>query len=223
MNELNYEIFGKNLIEEVVAFSHISCATISGIIWEERIVNALVAMDLSPKWKMGSHRSGTDIEILDLKFSGKSQKAERDIFLFSSFRTTKFKKLEEKIYFIDNPGKNFTHYLILSQEISKDDIIYIIYMIEADFIKASDFEWKCTQGKTEKTIKMFMGWETKWKDGVQLRIVKSMSDQLWIYIEKERLINNDKVKILGSATIKKSDIGSSWLYCKEQVFNVRNE
>lgn len=221
MNELNFEEFGKNLIEEVVAFSHVSCATISGVVWEERIVNALLAMGLEPKWKMGSHRSGTDIEVLDFKFSVKSQKIEKGIFTLSSFRTTKFKKLEEKIYFIDNPGKNFTHYLILSQEVNKDDITYLVYMVDADFIKASDFEWKCTLGKTEKTMKSFMGWETKWKNGVQLRIVKSMSDQLWVYIEKERLENNDKVKVLGSASVSKNDIGDCWVYYKEQVFNVR--
>lgn len=217
MKKLDLKKLGQKLKEEISAFSNISGVTISGLLWEERIVNALKSMDLDPKWKMGSHRPGTDIEINSLKFSAKSQKIDGEVFLFSSFRTTKLKTLKEKIYYIDNPGKNFTHYLILSHEDFKDKIIYRVFLIEANFIKASDFSWKEKMGKTARTSGRLMGWETNYKNGIKLKITKNMSDQLWIYIDKKELDSHKKVIKLCQVVVKKDKIGSKWLKHKKQL------
>lgn len=219
MTILNLETFGRKLEEEIFAFSHMSRATISGLIWEERIFNALLIMDLEPKWKMGSHNSGMDIEVCDYKFSAKSQRIKNKTFDFSSFRTTEFEELEDKLCFIDGDGKNFTHYLILSKKELKNIIIYRIFLIEADFIQASNFTWYETFGKRKKNIGKPTGWATNIENGIQLKISKKMSDQLWICIDKDKMLNQDKVELLGSVEIDRKDIGSKWIDYKEQVFN----
>lgn len=157
--------------------------------WEEMVVNAFKKSGFHPGWDPGSHQPGMDITLpmLGMAVSCKSAQVSGTKIKklkFSSFRTTQFKTLEEKIDYFDGVGKNFSHYLIIAREECDRFRGYTVWLIDSSHIKASEFKWQL----------MKSGWKTKERYGFTMRISKSMSDQFWISVDLRYLQNHAKHK-----------------------------
>lgn len=111
-------------------------------------------------------------------------------------------KITEFIEQIDNVRANFKYYSIISRYEINSKIIYNIYLIPSQLIKAGDKKWSIKYKKNSGNTKI-TEWFTEYKDGIKLSIKSSMSNQLWITIDKEYFskfciisnieINNKKV------------------------------
>jgi len=204
---VNFKKFKRELRKEIVFYSLLNKIPITNITWEERVVNALnYSGTENVLWTPGSHQSGKDIKTPNYSFSCKSMFEKRGIARLSSFRTTTYPTIEEKINFIDNIGKNFTHYLIISRANFKKHLRYRVYMIEANYICAKNFNWDSYYSKNKR----FLGWETDYINGLKLKIVKNMSAQLWIYIDVNDLKDNSCVRLLVDVSIYYKNLGICW-------------
>ena len=85
------------------------------------------------------------------------------------------------INFIDNDGKNFDKYFVLARNESSEQINYYFYVIPANIFSATNMKWVETKNKNNK----ISGWNTVDNKNVKLKIHKSMSNQLWIEINKD--------------------------------------
>jgi hypothetical protein len=208
--DINFEKFKEGLRKEIIVYSFLNKIPITSFAWEERVYNALVFSGIDDKsiiWTPGSHKSGADINIGDkYSFSCKSMITKRNIVRISSFRTTSFKTLEDKIHFIDNKGKNFTHYLVITRTYFKHRLRYAVYMIDANYIQASMYDWKETFGKDSK----FTGWKTKFVNGIMLKIKRGLSDQLWISININNFYKDAGIKLLTEVSIENEFISHLW-------------
>lgn len=139
--------------------------------WEEFIAICLKHMGKSPKWNLGSHKSGADIWIPELSISAKAGKIVNGCLIISSYRLTTFDTIDEMKRFIDE-GKNFDVYLCCARNESKTGRTYSVYLVDADLIEASKLKWVQTKN----------GWEAESPEGIVLKIVKKMSNQLWMTI-----------------------------------------
>ena len=225
--DINFALFSEELEKEIISYSLTNKIPITNLSWEERVVNALVGsgINLSDiEWKPGSHRSGRDIMVYNYGFSCKSMTTDDNgIAALSSFRTTTFNTLAEKIEFIDNGGKNFSHYLVIARRELVNHLRYKTYMIDANYIQASEFDWTETFGKQRHNHGTSTGWETGYRNGLRLKIARKMSDQLWIYLDTDRLHNAGGVRVLTENLIKYDQIGYYWNEVRGHILNVRDE
>jgi hypothetical protein len=174
----------KALEDGIVRYSGCLKFPIKGEIWEEISVAALEAAGMEVGWEAGSHSSGADIWLSDLNegISSKSGKITRTKstgkheLSISSYRTTKYPTLKEKLDFFDGDGKNFKNYLVITREEDKKNKVrkYSVVLIDATFVNASNLLWT---GKGT-------GWNGQdTGSGVKMKIQRSMSDQFWIYLD----------------------------------------
>ena len=224
--EINFEEFSNELKKEIKTYSFLNKIPLTNLAWEERVYNALSYSGIDEKhilWTPGSHKSGKDIDVYDKYFfSCKSMVTENGVARLSSFRTTSFNTIEEKINFIDNKGKNFTHYLIVARTDTKDALKYKAYMIDADYIQASKYEWNETFGKIKRNLGKFTGWETPYVDGIKLKIARNMSDQLWIHMDTNNFHCESGIKTLTEVSVEHKYIGQLWKNYRDGVLNVRD-
>lgn len=127
--------------------------------------------------------------------SCKSCKETRTHLNVSSYRMTTCNTTQDFIQCIDTERANFAYYSVIARLETDKTITYSVYFIPATLVKASDLQW------TEKYSKKHVvtGWITAELNGVQMSVTKSMSNQLWIKLQKEkfkgyRLIDNLVVK-----------------------------
>jgi len=212
--DIDFTKFSEELEREIISYSLINKIPITNLSWEERVVNALIQSGVhisDIEWKPGSHKSGKDINVYEYGFSCKSMTTDKNgVAALSSFRTTTFNTLEDKIDFIDNGGKNFTHYLVIARRELTNHLRYKTYMIDANYIKASEFDWAETFGKQRRNQGELTGWETQYRNGLQLKIARKMSDQLWIYLDTDRLSDVEGVRVLTETLIRYDQIGRKW-------------
>ena len=139
----------------------------------------------------GSHKSGKDIETNHFSYSNKTSKIEnKNFFSISSYRltsittTNKLGKIDEIIKFI-NEKKNFDKYSILLREEKTDYITYYWIELPANFfyMEPINYEWKLVKGKILRNRDIYVGWETNQINNNSMKIVFSMSSQLWINLD----------------------------------------
>ena len=209
------EEFSSKLKEQVLAFSGAFTFPIKAEMFEEIVSrHALTPMGIANIWNPGSHKQGTDIDLPseELFFSVKSAKVSgvnKQPMSISSFRTTKYGSLDEKLSFIDGDGKNFSHYFVLArkEKETKEKVLierkYTALIVPADQFLAKNMTWKETKS----------GWESEEKYdgeiGYAMRIQKKMSDQLWIYCDFKKLKKDPNVKVLFSVTIPAEQLGNT--------------
>lgn len=139
-------------------------------VFEHIIYNCLFKVGFTDddiRWKPGSHKTGGDLYVNDVHVQCKGGTLSNTKLIISGQRTTSFNTIEEKINFLSDKkedvylclAKTKTHYKLLSFDSSV-----------VDFGKSD--EWVCTNA----------GWEYSRK-GVQIKIVRNMSDQVWINID----------------------------------------
>lgn len=139
----------------------------------------------------GSHESGKDLLTSMGSFSNKSTQYTKDYrsFDISSYRLTQvcsdkcngeIDKVIEEI----NRRKNFDYYSILVRNESDTEIMYDWYLIPSDYppFDPSSYVWSVTLGKIGKNKGMPVGWNTNEINGSSMKIVFSMSSQLWMTI-----------------------------------------
>ena len=179
---MNYNLFSDKLEQHIKYRLEQSKVKLTDLVLEELISFALEDSGNKHIYDSGSHKKGSDIIINNNGFSIKSSKSKNGKISISSFRLTRFgDNLKEMTKFIDNDGKNFDKYLVLSRSDNKNKIKYTFYLLPSTIFSATKMKW------VEKLNKKgsVSGWNTICNDNVNLKIVKSMSSQLWIEIKTE--------------------------------------
>jgi hypothetical protein len=179
---MNYQLFTEKLKKHIDYRLDQSMIKITDLVLEELISFAFADSGQTHLYESGSHKKGSDISTDDEDFSVKSSKIEGGKMKISSFRLTRFDNdLPSMINFIDNEGKNFDNYLVLSRNETADKISYSFYILPSTIFTASSMQWVESFGKKGQPT----GWKTINNKNVKLSISKSMSDQLWIEIKTD--------------------------------------
>ena len=130
-----------------------------------------VTPDKAVLWSAGSHASGADITWNTIRIQNKSGNfnLKKGIIKFNGSRTTKYKKLEEKIDFLSKD--KYDLYVLLGREkkFNIDSPKYIFMWFDAKKLDYRNLTWE----EKEKH------WEGQ-GENFSCRIVRSMSDQLWV-------------------------------------------
>lgn len=153
---------------------------VSGILWEEVLYKALLGLDRcdTTSWIHNSQRIGADI--LNTQVHGdiscKSGTIKNGRLKFSGSRTTKYKTIKEKLEFFSK--KKEDSYFCLSRNVKEwKEGNKIYYLCRFDRIRYDRMKW------TERD-KDWISANRK----MDCYINKSMSDQLWTYINMEHVI-----------------------------------
>jgi hypothetical protein len=154
---------------------------VKGELWEDIFDQAINGNDSN--WNMGSHNVGSDVicSLNGCRYQNKagSINLKNQTLTWSGHRTTKYKTIEEKIKFISD-----THcdkYVMLAtnkKEWKLGHKNYYLFEFDSDIIDYSILDWN---EKISKKGNTSTGWEGKSsKVAYTAKILKSMSDQLWI-------------------------------------------
>jgi hypothetical protein len=180
--------FLKNLTKTVRGYHLVNEAPIKEAVWEGIISSSLSVSGIEHTWNRGGHQSGRDISVVDgvqrvgvSCKSCKDRKAGKHMSL-SSYRMTKCRGVDEFIKCIDIERANFDFYGVLSRCENEEMVRYAVHFIPAGLVKASKLEWT---EKLDKEGERIVGWESEERDGVQMSVVCSMSNQLWIKLRKD--------------------------------------
>lgn len=143
---------------------------VSSTLWEETLYRACTSAKIDCQWDMESHRIGTDIVANDLKISCKTGNmlgVKVNRLEISSHRTSRFKKLEDKLEFLSKEHED-----IIMSLVSKEKK-YQIYVFKKP--KLSDLEW----------TEIPSGWNATDEMGNKFNISKQMSGQLWMRLSMQ--------------------------------------
>ena len=168
---INYKQLTDELISHFGEYHNLLDVPINGLIWENLLYNSLINQSNNVIWKSGSHQTGTDIQFEGIGISckgGRLKGNKKDKFKVSSYRSTSYKTLEEKINFFSEKHEDV--YFCLSYEDAKTKHEYRLFTFDADILDYRSLNWKETKS----------GWK-----GVgifQAEIRKKMSDQLWLQL-----------------------------------------
>jgi hypothetical protein len=204
----NNSILNKNFNYCVNGFHLINTGVINEKIWEEINTQVFIESGLSMTYmSSGSHQSGTDIICNGVSFSNKSaKKTLKNHISLSSYRMTticnnKDVGTEEKIINEINKRKNFDYYSIIVRKETKKELEYIWYILPSnlDILNPSKYKWKPYYNK--KNIQT--GWITNKINNCYMKIVFSMSSQLWIFIDTNEL---NKYKITDTKITTKNKL-----------------
>jgi len=179
--DFNIDKFNDKLKKHINFRLENSKIKITDLVLEELISFALEDSNNVHTYESGSHKKGADISTELENYSIKSSKLDKGKLNISSFRLTRFEDdLNKMTNFIDNDGKNFDKYFVLARNENNEQINYSFYILPADIFTATNMVWVETKNKKNKIT----GWNTINNDVIKLKIVKSMSNQLWIEIDK---------------------------------------
>jgi hypothetical protein len=143
---------------------------------------SILATILDANWKPNNHSPNedmiTNIDNIN-KPSCKAGIIDGEFLTISSHRTTKYKKLEDKIKFLDT--RDYDSYLCLARPKNGKTHEYMLIYFDKKIINYNSLIWKDTYDKKNN----HKGWEgTNIDKTIQISIIKSMSDQVWIKINK---------------------------------------
>lgn len=187
MSVFSTSCFIDNLRKAINGYHMINNCPIKESVWESILCQVFDKMNIEFKYKSGSHTPGQDITIDDDNIlSCKTCKETKHELNISSYRLTKCKTIDDFVHEIDTVRANFTHYAVLSRNESETNITYSLYLIPAEKIKAKYHEWE-TKYKKNKEISL---WKTNQNNRVQMSISPSMSNQLWIKLDKLQFANH---------------------------------
>ena len=174
--------FQSELIKTIKGYHMVCSCPIKEAVWESILVQTLSRCECKNTWKPGCHESGKDITIGNQGISCKSTKLTKKNFVVSSYRMTLCNNGEEFTQEIDVKRNNFSHYAILARQEEQGDISYNLYMIPAEELKAASKTWTVHHKKDQSNIQK---WTTDSDNGYSMSVVASMSNQLWIQIDRK--------------------------------------
>jgi len=183
--------------EQVEKWNSFSRFPLKGELWEERLSLGFKDNGHDNDWEPnGNHVPGIDFSLLqeDISFSCKSGKLEGGVLSISSYRTTKYPTLQEKLDYHDSEeAKPFTHYAVLVRDEENNQQHCLI--LEKSYISAKSLDWKENIGTRGKSKGKLTGWSGESKH-VNMKIQKSMSDQFWYYLDWDTMKESAHAKIL---------------------------
>jgi len=187
--ELKSATFRRYLTDTIKGYHVINEAPIKEAVWENILTQALKRSAIPFTWNCGGHQSGADVVINDsVGISCKSCKDSKTHLKISSYRMTKCNSPADFVQCIDHDRANFAFYGIITRAEDPEHTTYAIYMIPSELVKAGDLEWTevMNRNKTAVNKTAVTEWKSNTVDGVQMSVKKSMSNQLWITLTKER-------------------------------------
>lgn len=198
-----------NIAKQPINYYHREFSNpLDGILIEEIVYKSLKRLGFNCNWDSGSHRPGTDVEVVgfiknkdvlfetshDIKIkkpfgiSLKSIKRGKNKQIqISGCRTTSAKTLEEKKIKLKEVDSMIDCYMLFEKEKNCAVYNYYIWAINPSYLNVDRFKW-VPQGKNFVTAD---------NNGVSMKIVHSMSEQLWISIDRKNLENNQDIKLIG--------------------------
>lgn len=204
INKIDWSRF-KDLATKLIEFkAKMSMAPIRAESWEEVIYAVLLYMEHKVTWDPTSHAKGIDLEVKingdTLKISAKGGKIISNEYLtLSSYRLTRFGKLQNMLEFLKKNAAEIDVYLICAREEKQRGIEYHIFRILPGSLVPD--EMLDTNNWTENT----QGWNLKAEVGFGATIAKKMSNQLWYSIP----LKSKCLKRLTTVKVSKKDIGST--------------
>lgn len=201
-----------NFSKCILGYHLINSSPINQTLWED--VNSIIFTHSNIKVfnkSNGSHLSGMDIKCSFGNISNKSCKylSNKSFIDISSYRLTtvcnnsNFGNPNDFINEI-NKRKNFDYYSILirDEDTSPDYITYNWLLIPSDYylLIPSTYSWYPYLGKSTSNNNKQVGWITNTINGSYMKIIFSMSSQLWIHL---KITSEIKKYIIASTTIKK--------------------
>ncbi|OIO21067.1 hypothetical protein COV61_01220 [Candidatus Micrarchaeota archaeon CG11_big_fil_rev_8_21_14_0_20_47_5] len=195
----------KLFLKKVIVFkSKTSFIYINADGWEEAIFFALKKMGENPEWRLGSHEKGADVKISKFAISAKAGKIENGHLTLSSYRLTRYKNIAEMTKFI-NGEINYDFYLCCARiRLGDGGRKYSVFRVPSSVFKPRAEGWKKYQNKNGDEA----GWQYIQTNGVNARIVRKMSNQLWMDIPLKLC------EELFSVSFSKNELGSDL----EQIF-----
>ena len=159
---------------------------VKDVYWECILAESLKCAFKEIKWISGSHAIGSDISVGETGISCKSGKQKIiymedepvDCLTFSSYRTTSYKTLNEKIEFLSEDHEDV--FAFLNCEERNDVFQYTVYTLDADYLDYAELTWYDTYNRNNKLVYKGIG-----KFLVEIRT--TMSDQLWVMVPLEDL------------------------------------
>lgn len=208
MNNIDYKKLSSDLIELFRSYHSLLTVPINGTVWENLLFNSLSKQSDDVIWNNGSHEIGTDIKFNNIRISckgGRIKGTRKDRLKISSYRTTTYKTLEEKLDFFEDKHED-VYFCLTYKETDRHE--YKLFTFDANILDYRSLKWKETK-KEWKGIGTFTA-----------NIKKAMSDQLWLSlpikliteqfyfgIEKDdkyyRMSNNCNAERLCDATLEK--------------------
>lgn len=144
---------------------------VTSTLWEEILYKSFIKNNLNASWAIYGHQSGTDIECEGVKISCKSgvikgKKIKK--LVVSSYRTTSYGNLNEKLEYLDQKHED-----VIFSLVNTDANNYKIYTFKQPTVKNLDWSDTCSQWKAH---------DSNWNE---FRICKKMSDQFWMHLSMD--------------------------------------
>lgn len=205
---MNNELI-KNVTYLIQVYSKYSAVPIEGLTWEFISYCAFRKTYGNCEWNVGSHKEGSDISVKingkKINISVKTNRADGKKASISSYRTTRYKTLKEKIEFIKETNSSFNYYFLLLKNMTSQVVTYDIFLIPSNVFSCYDLnKWK----EEEKT------WIYE-DDRFKAKITKSMSDQLWYYFNVDYIQPYFVTKV----NVKCSEMGLGLLEMQNDILS----
>lgn len=183
-----------NFISALNGYHMINTDSLKESVWES--INSLVFLKsdyIIYKTSSGSHQSGCDLYTNFGNFSNKTSKIEKNFCNISSYRLTTVTNnknngnINDILTEIEKRSSNFDYYSLLLRKEYCNKIEYKWYSIPKyiDILNPFYYSWKISYGKLKSNKNKIIGWQTNEINGNSMKIVFSMSSQLWIKINIE--------------------------------------
>lgn len=206
ISKINWQRF-KELVSKLIRYkTQTTSVPVRAESWEEVIYAVLLYMEYKVVWEPTSHAKGVDIKVEingdELGISAKGGKVvtnDRNLLTISSYRLTRYGGIESMLEFLRENAEEIDIYLICAREEKGANVQYRVFkitahaLVPAEMLDSSNWRednqaWVLTEGT---------------KKGLEARIVKKMSNQLWYTIS----LNYPPLETLVEVTISKKEIG----------------
>ena len=186
-----------NIKEQVEKWNNFSSFPLKGELWEERLSLGFNDTGYDTDWEPnGNHVPGVDFSLPEegISFSCKSGKLKNGVLSISSYRTTKYPTLQEKLDYHDSAeAKPFTHYAVLVRD--EDNNQQHCLILDKSYISAKSLKWEENIGVRGKSAGKLTGWSGE-SENIEMKIQRSMSDQFWYYLDWSAVEESSQAKIL---------------------------
>jgi hypothetical protein len=201
---VDWSRFGNAMSTLIRYRSHTTRVPINASSWEELIHAVLVYMEHDVAWEEGSHKPGVDLAVRlnghAIGISAKAGKLQKTGFSVSSYRLTRFARLDEMLQFLADDAAVIDCYLICVRSERTNSIDYAVCklsgtaLVPAEFALASNWE--------ETSQAWVLKDEVAQRVGFSAQIVKKMSNQLWYKIPTDLAA----LEMIAHLTIPRADL-----------------
>lgn len=178
---MDFNLIKDDLKESILDYYKTFSFPLKAEMLENVICNCLYEKNIDFKWNCGSHSSGCDILLPNTNLAVKSAIQNNNFITISANRTTKYKTIEDKLNFLKIVNSNLTYFVLLRKE-EKNIINNSILVFKSNLLKINEFSFIKSKNDLLAQSK---------DNNVFCKIVASMSDQVWFFINPNYLINEE--------------------------------